>query len=98
MLNNAEFMTHRELIADIHRYARARAWRIFQTWGGDRPRPGHPDLVLLRFQRVVFVCAHAESDPISKDRADWLDGLWAAGQEAYCWRPSDWWAVEKILD
>lgn len=57
---------------------------------------GFPDLVLVR-DRVVFAELKAQRGRLSADQAEWLAVLEGAGVEAYCWRPSDWPVIERVL-
>jgi len=57
---------------------------------------GFPDLVLVR-DRVVFVELKAEKGRLSPEQAEWRDWLIGAGQEWYCWKPSDWPSLQERL-
>lgn len=88
-------------------YALLKKWRVAHfgvamTPGGKWLTPGKynargfPDLVLLR-ERVIFVELKTKEGRLRPDQVVWLDGLRAAGQEVYVWRPSDWEEVQTVL-
>jgi hypothetical protein len=69
---------------------------------GERPRPvrndaGHPDLILVRRPRWIWVELKGPRTPTTPEQKAWLAELRACGQEAYLWRPDDWPTIEKVL-
>lgn len=69
-----------------------RGWRTPVAGDGK----GWPDWVFAR-ERVVFAELKSQRGRLSPEQATWLDWLKAAGGEVYCWRPSDWDDVTRIL-
>ena len=76
--------------------ARLLGWRVYHTFDSRRSNPGFPDLVLVR-DRVVFAELKTERGQLSRDQAEWLDALGAAGAEAHLWRPADWPTIDATL-
>lgn len=61
--------------------------------------PGFPDLVLLRPRdgRLVFMELKGPKTVIRPEQQEWIDGLLAAGYEAYIFRPRDEMRVQEVL-
>jgi hypothetical protein len=93
-------------------YATLRGWRWWCDVATNAPRrcsncgeirriprnaSGHPDLLLVRRPRLLWVELKAEDGTVSTDQQDWLDELRACGQECFVWRPSDWPEVERVM-
>lgn len=57
---------------------------------------GFPDLMLVR-DRAVFMELKSMKGRRSPKQILWGDWLLAAGQEYYCFKPSDWAQIEEIL-
>lgn len=51
---------------------------------------GFPDLVLCRGRRLLFVELKSQTGKLEPAQIAWRDVLLGAGQEWYCWRPTDW--------
>jgi hypothetical protein len=65
---------------------------------GDRAARGFPDLVLARAGRVLFVELKSEKGRVKPEQREWMEALGEnAGVEVYCWRPSSWGDVERVL-
>ena len=60
-------------------------------------RPGFPDLLLVRRERLVFAELKRETGVLTSDQAVWLAALEAAGAETHVWRPSDLAQVQEVL-
>jgi hypothetical protein len=58
---------------------------------------GYPDITAVRRDRILFIELKAEKGRLSEEQGAWLADLGAAGAEAFCWRPSDWPAIEETL-
>ena len=58
---------------------------------------GFPDLVLVRKQVLLFVELKSQKGRVSKEQLAWLDALGSTCVRAYCWRPSYWEKIERIL-
>lgn len=78
-------------------------WRWFHVHDSRRSNAGFPDLVLVRpsrggrVGRTLFVELKTEKGRLRVEQVAWLADLAAAGQEAYCWRPSSWDDIERLL-
>lgn len=57
---------------------------------------GFPDLMLAR-ERVIYVELKSEVGKLDADQIKWRDRLLKAGEEWYCWRPSDFDMAVDIL-
>ena len=57
---------------------------------------GFPDTILVR-DRVIFCELKRQSGTLSEEQEWWGEWLLAAGQEWYCWKPSDFDAAVEIL-
>ncbi len=76
--------------------AKAFGWRVYHTHDSRRSEAGFPDLVMAR-ERVIFAELKTERGRLTAAQEAWLEALAAAGAATYCWRPSDWPAVEAEL-
>jgi hypothetical protein len=70
----------------------SKGWRT--ALSGDA---GYPDITAVRRDRILFIELKAEQGRLSEEQGAWLADLGAAGAEAFCWRPSDWSAIEEAL-
>lgn len=92
--------------ADLIDYLHSRGWKVAhfrkaRTKDGWRTAvaadgKGWPDLVCVR-ERLVFIEAKSETGKLSKEQKLWRQWLIAARAEWYCWRPSDWPEIRKVL-
>lgn len=57
---------------------------------------GFVDLVLVR-ERVIWAEVKRDKGKLRSEQEQWRQALTAAGQEWYCWRPSDWDQVVETL-
>ena len=59
---------------------------------------GYPDLTLVRDGRLLFVELKSEAGRVSPEQRIWLAELSSVpGVEVFCWRPSDWAKVQRVL-
>lgn len=65
---------------------------VYHTYRSDRSQPGYPDLTLVRADPpdTLWVECKTMTGRLSPEQRTWLDTLTVAGNDAYCWRPSDW--------
>jgi hypothetical protein len=70
----------------------SKGWRT--ALSGDA---GYPDITAVRRDRILFIELKAEKGRLSEEQGAWLADLGAAGAEVFCWRPSDWPAIEETL-
>jgi hypothetical protein len=57
---------------------------------------GFVDLILVR-DRVVWAELKAEAGRLTAEQEAWAESLRGAGQEVYCWKPSDWLEIVRVL-
>jgi hypothetical protein len=72
-----------------------RGWRTAVSADGE----GYFDLTLANpIQcRVIYAECKSETGKLSPKQKEWADVMLKAGQEVYCWRPSQFDEVAKIL-
>ena len=58
---------------------------------------GWPDLFLTRGSRTICAELKAEKGSLSAKQVRVLNALEAAGHEVFCWKPSDWNALNEVL-
>lgn len=91
-------MSERDWQQRVLDLAALRGWRTFHAYDSRRSAPGWPDLALVRRGRLVLAELKAEAGRVSCEQRQWLDDLGAcAGVEVHLWRPSDWPAVQQVL-
>ena len=83
--------------AQVIRYAELMGWRAYHTYDSRRSAAGFPDLVLVKRPRIVFAELKSGRGRVSPSQAAWLAELRACRQEVFCWRPSDWEEIERVL-
>lgn len=73
-------------------------WHTYHTYDSRKSNPGFPDLCLLRRQRCLMVELKSERGKLSTAQEEWL-AHWrqVPGIEVFCWKPSDWDAIEATL-
>jgi hypothetical protein len=80
------------------RFAHFRAARTIHGWRtpltGDS---GHPDIVAVRRDRLVYAELKSETGRAQPEQLEWLAALRVAGAECYLWRPADWDEIEDVL-
>jgi hypothetical protein len=60
--------------------------------------PGFPDLVLVRWPRVIFAELKSKQGKMSDAQAEWIAELKKCpAVEIYLWRPDDWEEIKNIL-
>ena len=66
-------------------------WRVFVDRVAYRSDPGWPDIFAIHAgqRRCIWVELKSERGKLSPAQLDWGDALILAGQEWYCWKPSD---------
>jgi len=66
---------------------------IIQGPGGT----GFPDLVLVRYTRILYRELKDERRKLDRDQVAWRDALLAAGADWALWRPSSWNEIVRDL-
>lgn len=62
-----------------------------------RNAAGMLDLIMVRRPRVVWVELKSDRGKLTEAQYALLIELRSSHQEVYCWRPSDWRAIERVL-
>jgi hypothetical protein len=85
-------MSEREFQDLVKDYATLNGWLLYHTLDSRGSSPGFPDLTLLRCRPsdLLFAELKSESGKVRPEQLVWIEGLRAAGVNAYLWRPSDW--------
>ena len=93
-------ISERHFQAAIVELAKWNGWKVFHPLPAQNARGqyrtaqigdvGFPDLVLVHAERgVIFAELKTAIGKLSDAQNDWLMALYAAGAEAYVWRPRD---------
>lgn len=91
-------VTEKEFQEQVVTLARLQGWRHYHTFDSRRSPFGFPDLVLVRGGRIIFAEIKAERGKLTPQQIEWLNDLEANGHvDVFCWKPSDWPEVEKVL-
>ena len=78
--------------------AKLRGWDVAWTWNSMHSPKGWPDLFMVRGERVV-VAELKVNGSLSYEQRDWLRTLTRTKKaEVFCWRPSCWKQIERVLD
>ena len=108
-----EHITEKEFQRTVIEYAQARNWKVAHFRPGMTSRidkqgkpvwvtpvqadgKGFPDLVCARY-RIVYIELKKEGEKLYPTQEMWRDVLIEAGAEWYCFKPSDWPSIEKVL-
>jgi hypothetical protein len=91
----------------VMQFAKLRGWRVVHFRPGRTLRSwrtayegdgvGFPDLVLLRANRGIVIELKVDDNLCSDEQKHWLEAFFAAGFEAFVWRPCLWEEIEKAL-
>ncbi len=105
-------MTEKELQANVLELAKINSWLFFHAYDSRRSQPGFPDLVMLRYDRLIFVELKSAKGRLRPEQVMWQQGLEVVQTrkavrrnehnllpEVYLWRPSDWLdgTIERVL-
>jgi hypothetical protein len=92
--NAAGYRVHHALVP-YRKDARGRVRAIVEPG----THPGVPDLLLVHAERreVLHVELKTEKGVLSPRQREWRDALQAAGARWYCWRPSDFALMCRVL-
>jgi hypothetical protein len=88
--------TEKQFMATVAEAAQTLGWLVYHTHDSRHSAAGFPDLVLVR-DRVIFAELKTENRKTSREQETWLAALRATGADVFCWRPSDWPAIEETL-
>lgn len=85
-----------QVIVDL---ARLRGWLVHRTptWRATGTDPGFPDLVLARGRRLIFAELKSQKGKLTVEQEAWRQALDWGDQGVYCWKPSDFDQITKIL-
>lgn len=74
-------------------------WRCYHTRFSFRSDPGFPDLICVKYHRVLALELKSERGRVTAAQQEWIDALAAVpGVTAMVARPSDWPAIERALN
>lgn len=90
-------MTESEWQRTVTEYATLCGWRTWHDNDSRRNAAGLPDLLLARDTRIIFAELKREKGKLRPEQVEWLSALDVTPAEVYCWRPSDWDRVERVL-
>ena len=100
-------LTERQFMRQVADFAKLCRWRVAhfrpsRTATGWRTAcqfdaAGFPDLLLVRGPRLVVAELKVGGRGLTAEQEDWIAAFHATGVEAYCWRPSDWDLIERVL-
>ncbi len=77
--------------------AKIHGWDVAWTWNSMHSPKGWPDLFMVRGGRMVVAELKVNADLTSEQR-HWLRVLaGTGGAEVFCWRPSSWKQIERVL-
>ncbi len=79
-------------VAHFRKARTKKGWRTAVGFDGK----GFVDFTMTR-DRVLYVECKYGSGRLRKDQIVWRDAIVAAGGEYYCWRPSDWNEIQRVL-
>jgi hypothetical protein len=91
-------MTEAQLQAAVIELAQMLGYRTYHTHDSRRSTAGFPDLVMVRWEHLIFAELKSETGKISPEQAKWLDDLRLVA-DAFLWRPHHWLdgTIEKVL-
>lgn len=84
-------------------YAHLRGWRTYHTHDSRRSAAGFPDLMCVRGGRLVVAELKTEHGKLTTEQEAWLAELDDVERASFgivrvfCWRPSDWPTIERVL-
>jgi VRR-NUC domain len=99
MLKQSERQFERAVVE----YAEFNSWLVYHTYDSRRSKPGFPDLVLVRDDRLLFVELKSERGRLSDAQLDWMgrlervEAIPSSCVTVFVWRPSDWVWIESVL-
>lgn len=78
--------------------AESRGWRTYHTYDSRRSNPGWPDVVAVRYGRMVAAELKSMAGKVTADQREWLAALdGVLGIETYVWKPADLLTVEQTF-
>ena len=100
-ITETEFLNQILQLAKLHHW-RAAHFRPAMTKHGWRTPvqadgKGFPDLVLLKATKLIAAEIKLEHGKLTDAQLQWLLDFAKAGAATYCWRPSDWTEITKVL-
>lgn len=92
-------ISEKAFLQQLRDMAHAFGWLTYHTHDSRRSEHGFPDLALLHTKtfRLIFAELKVGKNKPSRAQVIWLDGINAAGVDAYLWTPEDWPEIERIL-
>lgn len=89
-------MTEKQWLSQVTELAELLGWKWYHTWTSIHSPRGWPDLALVR-ERLILAELKSEKGKLSDAQVFWLAKLHEAHVECYCWKPSQFDEVMRIL-
>ncbi len=91
-------ITEKEFMSQIKHLAKVFHWRVYHPFLSKWSEKGYPDITLIRPPRIIFSELKRENGKLTTSQELWGDLLQRCpGVEYYCWKPSQFDEVAKIL-
>jgi len=96
-------LTEKEFLAQVLELLTLNGWLLVdhqfeQAHYAKRTSKGRPDILAIRAPRVLFAEIKSEKGKLSPHQKLWLMELeQCPGVEVYCWRPSMWDDIVRVL-
>lgn len=94
-------ISERQFMLQVMDLAGLYRWKVYHTHDSRRSQPGWPDLALCRPgnpARLVLAELKTERGRLTREQQEWLTALGEVPNvESYCWRPSDWEEIVRVL-
>lgn len=85
-------------MAQVMQLAHLYKWKVYHTHDSRRSPAGYPDLTLCRGSRLAYAELKTAKGRLTREQQEWLTALSEVPNvEAYCWRPSDWDEIVRLL-
>lgn len=100
----APLVTEKAFQRVVEQAFRVRGWMVYHTWASLHSAGGFPDVVAVKGHLLVFAELKSERGKLTDEQRHWYDALLGieatTGRRvrAFVWRPSDWPAIEALLD
>lgn len=96
-MGSPALVTEKEFMGQVVELAKMLRWTLYHSWLSIHSYGGFPDLVLIKPPRLIVVELKREGKHPTERQREWLALFSACGVEAYCWVPSDWPEIERVL-
>lgn len=91
-------ISEKAFMAQVVQLAVTMGFRTYHTHDSRHSASGFPDLIICKSGRPAIAAElKVGRNTLTAAQAEWLEVLDAAGLHAYCWFPSDWKTIERVL-